>query len=124
MGNAAQRLIATLMAGGMAMAPLQAQTSDIFINNGLLTESPQVDARAFVNNGLISIGEILPFETYNTRFFTNRGSMQNFAGFRLALVDPSGGVQPADTILNTAAAQIAGNDILFRATNITHKGLI
>ncbi len=132
MGNLVKRMSALFLATGMAVLPVNAQISDIFVNNGVLLDAPQVNARAFVNNGLIQLGggplggeeSVNPFETYNTLFFTNRGTMTSPGGFRLAYLTDGGGVQRADTFVNTAPGIIGGNDILVVATNIVQKGLI
>src|SRR5260370_319052 len=60
----------------LSLAPLATHATDEFwINTGTITEAPQVDAFNFVNSGVIRIVTSQPFETSNTRNFTNSGSM-------------------------------------------------
>ena len=46
-----------------------------YINNGAVTIAPVIDDVSFVNNGLFQISTELPFETQNTLYFTNSGTI-------------------------------------------------
>src|SRR6266705_646239 len=58
----------------LTLAPFAAfGTDDFYFNFGTVTEPPQVDAVNFVNYGTFNIFTTDPFETSNTRNFTNYG---------------------------------------------------
>ena len=59
-------VLVTLCSGQMAHG---------YINNGAVTVVPIIDDVSFVNNGLIQIQTELPFETQNTLYFTNSGTI-------------------------------------------------
>ena len=66
------------------LLPLAAGATDAtWINNGSIVVAPNIDATNFVNNGTINIATTQPFDTSNTRNFTNSGSMSGSVGFRL-----------------------------------------
>lgn len=108
------------------------QTAPIYINDkdfvsGVNGTPPQIDARAFVNQALFSVGSYpLPFETQNTLYFTNKGSgvMTGFVGFRFNYFISSNAVNlPADTFVNNG--KITGDPyLIISATNVVNTGLL
>jgi hypothetical protein len=87
--------------------------SPLFINYGTLTNVPQVDAVVFANHGLFSVFGVLPYETQNTLFFTNRGTMTGSPGFRLETVPPFGPRRPASTFYNGVDATVTAGGFQF-----------
>lgn len=126
MRNLGRTVAAWLAATSVALA----QTAPIYINNGRVFDPPQIDARAFVNNGTFDLQTLDLFESLNTLAFTNRGVMQNNGlssspgGFNFAYLPDQGGEYRAETFVNAASGSIFGNDIAIRATNLIHKGLL
>jgi hypothetical protein len=60
-----------------------AQTSQFFLNDGILTTPPQVDAVNFVNNNTMSLFSLFDlFESANTLNYTNRGLLDSSGGWR------------------------------------------
>lgn len=54
---------------------------DTWVNSGTLV-NPTIDATNVINNGTISTGTSSPFDTSNTRNFTNSGTFSGAIGFR------------------------------------------
>jgi hypothetical protein len=97
----------------LAVAPClgaAAATSPIYENYGTVTNVPQVDATAFANYGYFGVSSTLPWETQNTRYFTNRGTMQASPGFRFEYVTSDGVRSPAEVFVNDVGGSIAGFD--------------
>ena len=84
--------------------------SPIYENYGAVTNVPQVDAIAFANYGVFSVSSLLPYETQNTLYFTNRGFMVGNPGFRLENVSDGGVRQPANIFFNDTGATIRGEE--------------
>ncbi|MBI3850122.1 MAG: hypothetical protein HY298_07515 [Verrucomicrobia bacterium] len=60
-------------------------TDDTYVNNGNVIFPPQIDATNVINNGTFDFRfntTVLPFDTSNTRNFTNTGNMVGSVGFR------------------------------------------
>lgn len=86
-------------------------TDEFFINSGTITTAPQVDALNFVNSGTINILTSLPFETSNTRNFTNSGTMVGGVGWLLDNAPGNNGERHmADNIVNLNPGLIQGLD--------------
>jgi hypothetical protein len=86
----------------LSLVPACLHATDAFwINSGTITTPPQVDATNFVNSGTISISTSLPFESSNTRNFTNSGTMSGGPGWFLD-DGPAGNGQRsmADSVIN------------------------
>lgn len=71
---------------GLAAAclPLAAWAAqDTWVNNGTIATPPTIDATNVINNGIMgTFYTILPFDTSNTKNFTNAGTMTAAVGFR------------------------------------------
>ena len=123
-------VLVTLCSGQMAHG---------YINNGAVTVVPIIDDVSFVNNGLIQISTELPFETQNTLYFTNSGTIlanaltggQGFlggntenGGVRFEYVNGATGYRrPASVIRNEQGAGITGRPyVVLNATNIVNRG--
>ncbi len=115
------------------------QTALGYVNNGAVTVVPVIDDVTFVNNGLLQISTELPFETQNTLYFTNAGSilansLASFGGIvggstdnggvRFEYIDGATGYRrPASVIRNEQGAGITGRPyVLLNATNIVNRG--
>lgn len=83
-----KRLFLSLLIGA-GLLPLagRAATVDTWTNgaNINLTTALPIDATNVINSGTISVSSIFPFDTSNTRNFTNSGTMQGSVGFRFDL---------------------------------------
>lgn len=137
-----KRLFSSILLAA-ALAPLAgySETVNTWTNAGTLTFPPQVDATNFINYGIFDIFTSSPFDTSNTRNFTNNGSMFGSVGFRFdtaprnnngQLIAPrrlaanfhnrNGGlISAADsTLLNGNS----GSYLLVHATNIINQGIL
>lgn len=114
-------------------------TDAIWVNNGVITTPPVVDAVTVVNNGTITIATSAPFETSNTQNYTNRGTMQGSVGFRFRN-NPSGAgvatwsshfenrlggsISALGALTTTPISLQAPNYLHVYATNVINKGLL
>lgn len=109
----------------------------IYINNGLVTDAPQIDATAFVNRGTFVVGGLLsPYTTQNTLYYTNRGTMISQSGysggFDLEYFNGKTGVRGwASSIVNEGVGSITvqssiydGPYLILKATNIVNRGTL
>ena len=84
-------------------------TAPIYINTGNIQAPLQIDASAFLNEGIFSVaGGSVPYETQNTLNFTNRGYMASNPGFRLLFIGTDGYRRFADNVINEGGARIVG----------------
>ncbi|HNQ91062.1 MAG TPA: hypothetical protein PKM73_20810 [Verrucomicrobiota bacterium] len=132
-------LTGLLFATGTAVA-----TDEIYINDSnadySLTSAPQIDARAFVNNGnFVVLTAPLLFDTQNTLYVTNNGTMSGSVGFQFDLATSLGARKSAAQFVNLRRGVIealeyyyvyASNTMYFptfitvSATNIVNEGLL
>lgn len=114
----------------------------IFLNPGnqpFGLTPPQINATAFLNLGTFSVITTLPYDFQNTRYFTNRGTMQGAPGFRFDYTDDAGIRRPAANFINEApgiirtldGVQYQGYSNVFfqtmlniRATNVVSPGYL
>jgi hypothetical protein len=106
-------LIVLATAGGVG-----GQTIPLYVNNDFIRGvPPQIDAAAFLNTGFMDLfipapalasADAQPFETLNTRSFTNRGIMLSTLGFRFRHATGSG-AGPAQNFVNVGS--IIGEDV-------------
>ncbi len=130
-----KRFLLTL---GLVTASLPATTraaDAIWINSGLVTVPPQINATNVVNNGTININTLAEFQTSNTQNYTNRGSMTGSIGWKLHHAPTgTGQAKAAATFHNHPGASLVANDEIFllppassrltiSATNIINEGL-
>lgn len=119
-------------------------TDTIWQNSATITSPPQVDALNFVNSGIINIFTSLPFETSNTRNYTNSGSMSCNPGWFFDDAAPQAGLRRAsENFVNLNDASITAQDpgifiiggrgggalsppsyLWISATNIVNKGTL
>jgi hypothetical protein len=115
----------------VAIAALAA-TQPIYINNSpvhVITPpqmAPTIDATAFVNRSEFEVNDIyfsgLPYQTFNTLFFTNASSgiMSGNVGLRFDFVNgPTR--RPMDSWINQGTISV-GTFLLVNSTNITSTG--
>lgn len=133
-----------------ALLPATAFATDLlWTNSGVITTPPQIDAVNFLNTGTMSLFSALPFETSNTRNFTNSGTMQSSPGFYFSrAASTEGARQMADNFVNLAGGTVQALDpgraivigggggvvvggvtpppsyLWIHATNIINKGMI
>ncbi|MDB6055794.1 MAG: hypothetical protein JWN25_3317 [Verrucomicrobiales bacterium] len=92
----------------------------------VLSETPQVDAVAVVNYANLVLGGLLPYETQNTLFWTNKNSLASGPGFLFDYLHPVNGNlinSPLNTFVNKGVVD-GIQRVLVRATNITSQGLM
>ena len=126
------------------MVSIALATTD-YINNSTVSVisppqiAPQIDASNFVNNGFFFITNLysdtvrppLPYESWNTRNWTNANRMAGDSGFRFDYFDSAGqtngwsaNFQNAGNV-NPANANIYGASyVLVAATNINNRGTL
>lgn len=122
-----------------------AGVSPLFLNLGTLTNIPQIDAVSFANHGDFTVSSILPYESQNTRFYTNTGRMLGNPGYRFETVSSDSTRVPAETFVNGLDGRITveslarflpaqtltnfglafeNSQLLISALNITNKGVL
>ena len=105
--NVMKHFIATLLSAALFSTGAAAQPIPIYENFGNVTTTPQIDAIAFANYGDFSVSSMLPYDFQSTRFFTNRGAMTGFPGFRFATATSLGtAFTPATNFLNDVGGVI------------------
>ena len=112
--------------------PTVSQAVDAFyINSGVVTTPPNVNATNFVNNGTISIFTSLPFSTSNTENFTNRGTMTGAVGWQLDHAPSGAGLRRAAAVFhNHPQGTITSSDfglssqLWIGATNLINEGIM
>src|SRR5881396_1745946 len=87
---------------------LEAGTIPLYENFGTVTNVPQVDAVAFANYGQFNIFSTLPYDTQNTLYFTNRGTMNGVPGFRFDHVADNRIRDRAINFINLPGASVLG----------------
>ena len=108
---------------------LWAVTIPIYINDVIIqppTTPPQVDAKAFVNNSTFDVtGTSLPYQTQNTRYFTNNASgiMSGAPGFNFQFLTTTGALNyPAYSFVNYGRVNVSGystrGTLFINSTNI------
>ncbi|MFN0069622.1 MAG: hypothetical protein ACKVYV_18550 [Limisphaerales bacterium] len=129
------RCLLVLALTAMPRVPAQAP---LYENFGLVITAPQVDATAFVNRGTFDLFTSEPFETQNTRFFTNFNSMTGDPGYRFEFIGVDGLRQPADVIVNRGQIIAessgfsdpniggfrGGSHLYLSASNVVNTGLL
>lgn len=66
----------------LLLAPVSIHATDpSFINSGVINFPVQIDASTFINSGIFTVNSLQPFETSNTRNYTNSGTMSGIPGF-------------------------------------------
>ncbi len=122
-----KRFLLLAWLGAASTGGLLAATSPVYNNTSPLSTPPVpvIDARAFVNSSDFFISGLLnPFETYNTLFYTNRGSgvMSAFPSFRFNYL--AGGTRyPSSVFFNEGTVQ-GSSMVAVYATNILNSGLM
>lgn len=137
-----KRLLLWFLLGSLASPLAQATTN--FINNGTVSFTsppqtpPQIDASNFVNNGIFYITNgvstslfqpAAPYQSWNTRNWTNANRMAGDSGFRFDYYDSVGqtngwssSFQNAGNANPTNASIFGASYVLVTATNINNKG--
>jgi hypothetical protein len=104
---------------GVAVA--LAAPASIYQNSGTNPDPIMIDATVFENTGVFNIGvppdqigndyrnPVVPFETQNTLYYTNTGTMTAIPGFNLQYIDDLGNRKRAAQIYNGPGATIAGD---------------
>lgn len=80
-----------------------------YLNNGVVTEAPQINALTFINRGQFDLSGVdldSPFSTLNTEQYLNYGSIQALTGMRFQLQSESGSTGPSTSFFNAANASI------------------
>lgn len=112
MKNCLLRLGFLAAAAALTGQPLSSRAADlIWTNSGVINFPPQIDAVNFFNDGTISISSLNPFETANTRNFTNSGTMISSPGWFFDTAPSGNGYRiPAENFVNLNTGQIQAVD--------------
>jgi len=112
-----------LLLTALALAPLclvRAGTTPLYENFGTVTNVPQIDAVAFANYGTFDVFSVLPYDTQNTLFYTNRGAMNAIPGFRFDYVNNAGIRSMASNFVNFGGSSIlAGSGAFITGLPVT-----
>ncbi len=134
-----------LRAAGLVAAlilPATVRATDAtWVNNGTIVTAPNIDAVSVINEagGVMNFVTSLPFETSNTRNYTNGGTMFGSVGWRFdnAPRNSSGQLigerKPADNFYNRSGASVVAQDgllpsfnlgsyLLIQASNVINQG--
>ncbi len=99
----------------------------VWSNTATITVPPQIDAITFINSGLIEVATQLPFETSDTRNYTNSGGMFGSDGWFFDNAAPDVGKRvPSDNFVNLNQGVIQAMDGSgggFVSTNFTGSGI-
>ena len=139
------RIVSTLFVTLVCSLAAVGQPSPRYVNTGNVTNA-QVNALEFVNEGVFNVDSFeLPWNSFNTKSFVNRGIMTGSAGFSFGNYDMSGIESPADSFSNSRLGLIQafdglgigiiidggigalypqGSFVLVNATNVTSRGRI
>lgn len=127
-----KRLLLLLV--GLAMLPASLSAADAYwINSGIVTTPPQINATNVVNNvgATISIGTSLPFQTSSTVNFTNKGTMIGGVGWKLQNSPIGTGMaKPSAVFHNHPGATVSALDsfgssqLIISATNLINEGTL
>jgi hypothetical protein len=105
-------------------------TDEFWINSGVVSTAPQIDATNVVNLGTMAFTNTAPFETSNTRNFTNRGMMISTVGWKLQHSPSGNGIAKAATVIHnhpgatiSALDGVTSSKFILAATNIINEGL-
>lgn len=123
-----------------------ADTAARYENYSTVTIPPQIDAVEFINHGVFNFSTVLPFDTQNTLYYTNRGEIIGGVGFQFDLSDGGAGVRkPAASFHNRGYIQaeeigsifgggeiefplifgsILGSYLDIHATNVVNTGIM
>ncbi|KAB2665574.1 MAG: hypothetical protein DVB31_09140 [Verrucomicrobia bacterium] len=104
-----KRFIAGLVALATAAQLGLARTDAEYVNNGLVTDAPQIDAKLFLNRGTFNLSGVdlgSPFGTLNTETFLNYGSISASPGMRFEYVNSKGVASPATLFTNAPNARV------------------
>src|SRR5437867_2155832 len=93
----------------------------VYVNEGTLTNVPQIDATIFINHGTFAVSSVLPYQTQDTVDFTNTGLMTGDPGFRLETVSAGGFRTLAHSFFNDFDATVAGTitPLVFRGALVS-----
>jgi len=139
------RIVSTLLITLVSSLVAVGQPAARYLNTGSVTNA-QVNAIEFVNEGQFVVNTFdLPWSSFNTRSFINRGVMTGSSGFSFGNFDFGGNESMADSILNSRLGVISASDglgigiivngtigalypqgsfVLLNASNITSRGEI
>ena len=106
-------LTVLLVAAGL---PAALATDAYWINSGVITTAPQIDASNFVNNAgatlsISTINPFEPFETSNTENYTNKGTLTSAIGWKFDTAPSGNGVpRMASSFRNYPSASVTAVD--------------
>ncbi|HVM50199.1 MAG TPA: hypothetical protein VMU04_19380 [Candidatus Acidoferrum sp.] len=139
-----KRLLLLIVLSALSIPPARATTTN-FINNDVLGYvyppqiAPQLDVSNFVNNSIFNVTNIvptgspipLPYETYNTRNWTNANRMSGDSGWRFDYFNSvhqtngwSANFQNAGNVNPTNAVIFGSDYVLISATNVVNRGTL
>jgi hypothetical protein len=127
-----RQIVALILYPIVCILSAAAATQPIYINNSPVQvvappqSAPQIDATAFLNRSLFQVNDVyftrLPYQTFNTRFFTNTSSGTILGDFGSRYEFSSGNIrEPMYSWINQGT--VSGDTfLLINATNIVSTG--
>jgi hypothetical protein len=98
----------------LILLPQPGRATDLYyINSGLVSYPPQIDAINFVNSGTFDFRTnptVVPFDTSNTKNFTNSGAMIGAVGFQFDNAPSTGPRKLAANFRNRLSGRITALD--------------
>lgn len=108
-----KRLLLVFALCGISKLQAALPLADCYINFGTVTNTPQIDAPCFINEGLFDVFTTLLYDFQNVQNVTNRGSMDALPGFRFDTVDDAGNRSPLKNFLNTGSIFADNPGVIF-----------
>ena len=103
--------LAALFAAGLG---LQAQTAELYLNRGIVTEEVPIDARVFDNRGVMALTPTVgPYDTQGTEIYYNSGLILSQPGIRFGFIGADGVRRASQVFSNAPNARIEAVDGLF-----------
>jgi hypothetical protein len=109
---------------GLLLAQTVPAGQDFYINTSTVSNPGNIDATNFVNYNSFSSGTFLPYETTDTRNYTNYDSMNGSGGFVFDTLT-SGFRYMASSFYNPGSVTVgSGALLIINVTNIVNPGLL
>lgn len=130
-----KRLLISGLLSLLLCPPMGWATEATYINNGNITFPIAIDATNVINNGTFNFSlnpTTLPYDTSNTRNFTNNGTMVGSVGFQFDNAPANTGTRKlsanfVNRLTGTITAEGSGTApsyLLVSATNIINQGVL
>jgi hypothetical protein len=113
-----KHLFSSLAALVAVVAQVQARTSELYLNRGLVSDEVTIDSRVVDNRGVMLLTPIVaPYDTQGTEVYLNSGLIIAEPGIRFGYIGADGVRRASQMFSNAPNARIESVDSLFSAQN-------